>query len=281
MEIKLAESCGFCFGVKRAIRLAESNPNSVVIGELIHNRREIDRLSQNFGVRTAASAEEINGGDRAIIRTHGIEKEAKAKLLTITDDIIDATCPYVTKPQKIAETMSQKGYQIVIFGDRKHPEVKAVLSYADKSAAVVADASELETINIGDRVALISQTTKSIAAFGEVAAALIARTSEARVFNTICNATYDNQEATRKLAKEADIMIVIGGKNSSNTKQLHAIALKYCADSYLIEESSELRREWFSGKRLCGVSAGASTPDWIIEEATKSIAQFELLAGLD
>jgi 4-hydroxy-3-methylbut-2-enyl diphosphate reductase len=123
LELRLADSCGFCFGVKRAIRLAENNPDSVVIGELIHNRREIDRLNQNFGVRAAASLDELRGGERAIIRTHGIEKEAKARLLTITDDIIDATCPYVTKPQKIAETMSREGYQTIIFGDRKHPVV--------------------------------------------------------------------------------------------------------------------------------------------------------------
>ncbi|MDR1451586.1 MAG: 4-hydroxy-3-methylbut-2-enyl diphosphate reductase [Helicobacteraceae bacterium] len=274
MLIKLAKSCGFCFGVKRAIRLAENNPDSIVIGELIHNSREIDRLNRNFGVRSADNLDKLKKGDRAIIRTHGIEKDAKAKLLTIADDIIDATCPYVTKPQKIAEAMSDEGYQTIIFGDGSHPEVKGVLSYADENAAVVADASELDRVTIRDRAALISQTTKSIAAFGEVAAALIAKTSETRVFNTICNATYDNQEATRKLAKEADVMIVIGGKNSSNTKQLHSIALQYCADSYLIEDGDELRREWFANKRLCGVSAGASTPDWIIEEATKAIEAF-------
>jgi 4-hydroxy-3-methylbut-2-enyl diphosphate reductase len=274
LRIKLASSCGFCFGVKRAIKLAESNPNSVVIGELIHNSREIDRLDKNFGIRSAQSIDELNDGDRAIIRTHGIEKTAKERLPKIAADIIDATCPYVTKPQKIAEAMSQEGYQAIIFGDSKHPEVKAVLSYADQNAAVVASVEELDRTALSDRVALISQTTKSIAAFSEVAAALIAKVKEARVFNTICNATYDNQEATRTLASEADIMIVIGGKNSSNTKQLHAIALKYCADSYLIEDGDELRGEWFKGKRLCGVSAGASTPDWIIEEATKKIEAF-------
>ncbi|MDR2151968.1 MAG: 4-hydroxy-3-methylbut-2-enyl diphosphate reductase [Helicobacteraceae bacterium] len=281
MKVKLAESCGFCFGVKRAIRLAENNSGAIVIGELIHNRREIERLDKNFGVRSAESLDGIKRGDRAIIRTHGIEKEARAELLAIAADVIDATCPYVTKPQKIAESTSEEGYQTVIFGDKKHPEVKGVLSYASKDAIVVANAGEIQGAALRDRVALISQTTKSIAAFGEVAAALIAKTSELRVFNTICNATYDNQEATRKLAKEADIMIVIGGKNSSNTKQLHAIALQYCADSYLIESGEELRREWFADKRLCGISAGASTPDWIIEEATKAIGAFELLAGLD
>jgi 4-hydroxy-3-methylbut-2-enyl diphosphate reductase len=274
LQIKLASSCGFCFGVKRAIRLAEGAPNSIVIGELIHNRREIERLEKNFGVRLTNNIDEIGKSDAAIIRTHGVEKEAKAKLLATAGAIIDATCPYVTKPQKIAEAMSAEGYQVVIFGDRTHPEVKGVLSYADKNAAVAANPAELEDIALADRVALISQTTKSIASFNEVAVALIAQTKELRVFNTICNATYDNQEATRELAKEVDIMVIIGGKNSSNTKQLYAIAAELCADSFLVEDAVELRREWFKNKSLCGVSAGASTPDWIIEEALKTIEAF-------
>jgi 4-hydroxy-3-methylbut-2-enyl diphosphate reductase len=274
LRTKLAASCGFCFGVKRAIRLAENNPNSIVIGELIHNRREIERLEKNYGVRLAKDVVGLAKGDKAIIRTHGIEKEARSRLLEIAGDVIDATCPYVTNLQKIAEARSADGYQTIIFGDREHPEVKAVLSYAGENAAIVATPLELEKMKIADRVALVSQTTKSIAAFNEVASALIRKTSELRVFNTICNATLENQEATQNLAKEADIMVVVGGKNSSNTKQLHAISLVSCPDSYLVEDASELRSEWFEKKRLCGISAGASTPDWIIEEAVKIIETF-------
>ncbi|GHV03996.1 4-hydroxy-3-methylbut-2-enyl diphosphate reductase [Campylobacterota bacterium] len=274
MQIKLADSCGFCFGVKRAIRLAESNRDSITMGELIHNHRETERLREGFGVRIANSICEIASNSRVIIRTHGIERETRAKLGEITQDIIDATCPYVTKPQKIAETMSGEGYFVVIYGDRMHPEVKGVLSYAGERAAVVADAKELLSIKTGDRVALISQTTKAISSFNLIASALLERVSELRIFKTICNATFENQEATRNLAKEVDMMIIVGGKNSSNTKQLYTIAKEVCSQSYLIEDATELQAQWFSGKSVCGISAGASTPDWIINEVIKKAKDF-------
>ncbi|MDR3347653.1 MAG: 4-hydroxy-3-methylbut-2-enyl diphosphate reductase [Helicobacteraceae bacterium] len=274
MKVKLAESCGFCFGVKRAIALAERNPNATTFGELIHNSRETERLNLRYGVKIAESLESIAQNSRVIIRTHGIEKDTKIALQQITDDIIDATCPYVTKPQTIAETISAKGYQVVIFGDKKHPEVKGVLSYAGAGAIVVADVDELCHESIADRVALISQTTKSSKPFALIAASLIDRCKEVRVFNTICNATFRNQDATRKLSNEVDMMIIVGGKNSSNTKQLFAIAKSVCENSYLIEDAQELDSVWFEGKAVCGISAGASTPDWIINEVIDKAKAF-------
>lgn len=271
MEIKLAENYGFCFGVKRAIKLAEQNTNAVTLGPLIHNPKEIERLEKNFSVVVNEDINQLKAGGKAIIRTHGIEKESFNKLKTITDNIIDATCPFVTKPQEIVEQMSREGYQIVILGDSKHPEVKGVRSYAENGADVVEGLEQLKELPLKAKVALVSQTTKNVEVFKEIASYLVASTKEVRVFNTICNATFDNQSAARKLSAEADVMLIVGGKNSANTKQLHAIALEKCPDSYLIEDSNDLDMSWFEGKRLCGVTAGASTPDWIIEEVVERI----------
>ena len=272
MDIKIAASCGFCFGVKRAIRLAEENAGALTLGELIHNKKETSRLESDYSVHIANNLDEIDASRPVIIRTHGIEKETKAQLLQKTARVIDATCPYVTKPQEIAAKMSQEGYTVVIFGDKEHPEVKGVRSYAD-GALVVSEPSELVGVRLESHVALISQTTKTLAAFRRLADYLIERVKEVRVFNTICNATFDNQEATRTLAGEVQMMIVIGGKNSSNTKQLYAIAKQICDESYLVEDASELEQSWFAGKKLCGISAGASTPDWIIREVQDAITR--------
>lgn len=271
MEIKLAENYGFCFGVKRAIKLAEQNSNAVTLGPLIHNPKEIDRLEKNFSVKVNDDISAVKQGGKAIIRTHGIEKKDFEKLKETTADIIDATCPFVTKPQEIVEKMSKSGYQIVIFGDSNHPEVKGVRSYAEHGAEVVADLSEVKKLTLRGKIALVSQTTKNVEVFKEIAAFLAANTKEVRIFNTICNATFDNQDAARKLSNEADIMLIVGGKNSANTKQLHAIALEKCPSSYLIEDKNDLDLSWFEGKKLCGVTAGASTPDWIIDEVINAV----------
>lgn len=273
MEIRLAESYGFCFGVKRAIKIAEETRNSLTLGPLIHNSKEIERLGKNFNVHVEDDIKKITSGQSVIIRTHGVPKSDLARLKDEGVNIIDATCPFVTKPQQIVEEMSNKGYSIVIFGDANHPEIKGVMSYA-ANPVVVLDANELVGKRLGERVAVVSQTTRNPEEFLRIVNFLIVRHKEVRVFNTICNATFDNQDAARELSKEADVMIVVGGKNSSNTKQLLAICQENCKDSYLIEGEDELQRGWFEGKRLCGVTAGASTPDWIIAQVVAKIREY-------
>lgn len=274
LEVKLAKNYGFCFGVKRAIELAEKKPNGITLGPLIHNDKEINRLKEKFNVVVNENIQEIPKNAEVIIRTHGIPKQDLQKLKEKTNNITDATCPYVTKPQKICENMSAKGYQIVIFGDMKHPEVKGVMSYCDNEPLVVEDLESLKKAKLRDKVALVSQTTKNINLFLEIANYLISRCSECRVFNTICNATFDNQDSARNLAKEVDVMVIVGGKNSSNTKQLYNISKEYCKDCYLIEDFSELDSKWFLGKQLCGVTAGASTPNWIIDKVVNTIKSY-------
>lgn len=271
MKIELAESYGFCFGVKRAIKIAEENRNSATYGPLIHNANEIDRLKNHFNVALSENLDSFHAGDTAVIRTHGIPKQELSTLNERQVNVVDATCPYVTKPQQIVEEMSEQGYDIVIFGDEAHPEIKGVKSYAVGNVFVVNSPDEIHALKLREKVATVAQTTRKIEEYQQIVGKLMAKHKEVRVFNTICNATFDNQDAVRDLAQKADVMIIIGGKNSSNTKQLHSIAKEYCSDSYHIESKDDLKNEWFRNKQFCGISAGASTPDWIIDDVVMAI----------
>jgi len=276
MKIELAKSYGFCFGVKRAIKIAEENPGSATLGPLIHNNMEIARLKKDFNVSLVESLEDVKPGSATVIRTHGIPKNDLKELREKNTKVIDATCPFVTKPQQIVEEMSNEGYDIVIFGDKNHPEIKGVMSYATGPVYAVLSIEELEKIHLRERVSLIAQTTRKIEEYNKIVNWLVPRHKEVRVFNTICNATFENQDAAKELAKRADVMVVIGGKQSSNTKQLYSICKNCCPDSYHIESKDELQKEWFDGKQLCGVTAGASTPEWIIEEIIGKIREFKV-----
>ena len=276
MEIRLAKSYGFCFGVKRAIKIAENSKDASTIGPLIHNNEEIKRLKENFNVDTLENASQADGVKKAIIRTHGITKSDLKTLNNSGTEVIDATCPYVTKPQEICEQMSQEGYDIVIFGDSNHPEVKGVQSYAIHGAKVINCVEDLNNIRLNNKIAIVAQTTRKVEEFLKIVSYLTINYKEVRVFNTICNATFENQDAAKELSKEADIMVVIGGKNSSNTKQLFSIAKENCEESFLIENEKELEKEWFENKNLCGITAGASTPDWIIEKVIGKISKIKV-----
>lgn len=276
MRIQLAESYGFCYGVKRAIDIAEKHKNSLTYGPLIHNKDEINRLKDGFNIGLAEGIEDIKQNDTVVIRTHGIPKDELKLLKEQENKVIDATCPYVTKPQQIVEEMSGSGYSVVIFGDKKHPEIKGVFSYAEgEQAFIVLDEVELDKLPLRNKVAVVAQTTRKPEDFLKIVNALILKHKEVRVFNTICNATFENQDAASDLAKDADVMIVIGGKHSSNTKQLHSISSQFCHNSYLIENESELSIKWFKNKKLCGISAGASTPDWIVQNVIEKIKKIK------
>lgn len=278
MKVKLASNYGFCFGVKRAIKIAEDYKNSSTMGPLIHNQDEINRLKNDFNVGLYTNLDDVKDNDTVIIRTHGIPKNDLKNLRAQNAKIINATCPFVTTPQQIVKKMSAEGYSVLIFGDSDHPEVKGVQSYAEfqDDVYIVLEPSDLENIIFkNNKIATVAQTTKKKEKYLEIVNYLILKNKEVRVFNTICDATFENQDAARELSKEVDIMIVIGGKNSSNTKQLHSICLENCKDSYLIENENELNNTWFKNKKLCGVTAGASTPDWIIQQVIDKIESNE------
>ena len=277
MEVKLASNYGFCFGVKRAIKSAEDYKNSATMGPLIHNQDEINRLKNDYNVGLYSSLSDVKDNDTVIIRTHGIPKNELKNLRAQNAKIINATCPFVTTPQQIVKKMTKEGYSILIFGDAEHPEVKGVASYGEDPTDVhiIMEPLDLENVTFKqNKIATVAQTTKKKEKYLEIVNTLILKNKEVRVFNTICDATFENQDAARELSKEVDVMIVIGGKNSSNTKQLHSICLENCPDSYLIENESELDFTWFNNKKLCGITAGASTPDWIIQQVVDKIKTF-------
>ena len=274
MKVKLASNYGFCFGVKRAIKIAEDYKNSSTMGPLIHNQDEINRLRNDFNVGLYTNLSDVKDSDTVIIRTHGIPKDDLKNLRAQKAKIINATCHFVTTPQQIVKKMSKEGYSILIFGDADHPEVKGVQSYGEdqNDVHIILEPSDIDSLNFrNNKIATVAQTTKKKEKYLEIVNALILKNKEVRVFNTICDATFENQDAARDLSKEVDVMIVIGGKNSSNTKQLHSICLENCADSYLIENETELENAWFLNKKLCGITAGASTPDWIIQQVVKNV----------
>ena len=270
MIIKKAKSYGFCFGVKRAVEIAESSQNAVTLGPLIHNPLEIDRLKRDFNVGYIDDISEIDT-KKVIVRTHGIPRDKLEKLQKMEVEVIDATCPFVKKPQEIVEKMSKEGYDIVIFGDENHPEIKGVKSYSIHNRVFVTMKKEdLKNIKLKEKIATVAQTTKKMKEYLDLVNYLVKNYKEVRVFNTICNATFENQDAVRELAKEVDIIIVIGGKNSSNTKQLFNIANE-SSEAYLVENEDEINPEWFKNKRKCGISAGASTPEWLVEKIISKI----------
>ena len=277
MKIKLASNYGFCFGVKRAIKIAEDYKNSSTMGPLIHNQDEINRLQNDFNVGLYTKLSDVKDNDTVIIRTHGIPKDDLKNLRLQKAKIINATCPFVTTPQQIVKKMSKEGYSILIFGDAEHPEVKGVQSYGEDQddVHIILEPSEIKDLIFkNNKIATVAQTTKKKEKYLEIVNALVLKNKEVRVFNTICDATFENQDAARDLSKEVDVMIVIGGKNSSNTKQLHSICLENCTNSYLIENDTELDSSWFVNKKLCGITAGASTPDWIIQQVMGKIESF-------
>ncbi|MAD41931.1 MAG: 4-hydroxy-3-methylbut-2-enyl diphosphate reductase [Arcobacter sp.] len=277
MKVKLASNYGFCFGVKRAIKIAESYENSATMGPLIHNQDEINRLKNDYNVGLYKNLKEVKDNDTIIIRTHGIPKNDLKNLKAQNAKVINATCPFVTTPQQIVKKMSKEEYSILIFGDADHPEVKGVQSYGEdqEDVHIVLEPSDLNKIKFKySKIATVAQTTKKKEKYLEIVNTLVLKNKEVRVFNTICDATFENQDAARELSDEVDVMIVIGGKNSSNTKQLHSICKENCEDSYLIENENDLDSKWFENKKLCGITAGASTPDWIIQQVVNSVESY-------
>mgnify|MGYP003417190601 FL=1 len=278
MKIELASSYGFCFGVKRAIEIAQKYENSATMGPLIHNEDEINRLKKDFNVGLYSQLSDVKPDDTVIIRTHGIPKNDLKELKKGVKKVINATCPFVTTPQNIVKNMSKEGYSILIFGDIEHPEVKGVKSYASDldDVHIILSVHDLKNIKFkNNKIACVAQTTKKKETYLEIINELILKNKEVRVFNTICDATFENQDAARDISRKADIMIVIGGKSSSNTKQLHSICLENCPNSYLIENEQELEISWFKDKKFCGITAGASTPDWVIQKVCDKIKGFK------
>lgn len=268
MKILLAKEMGFCYGVKRAIQIAENKGKegtpAVTLGPIIHNPQVVASL-EDQGVGHVQDLDEIREG-AVIIRSHGVGPSCYNKASEKNLEIIDATCPFVKRAQQEAHRLVKEGKQVIIFGEKNHPEVQSIAQWALGKAFVAEGLADLSEIPVADHVAIVSQTTFSQSLFQQMLAAVQAKASQVEVQKTICNATAERQNAVLELTKQVDVVIVIGGKNSGNTRRLAELSKQQGKTTYHIETSAELRREWFAPSMTVGVTAGASTPDWIIEE---------------
>lgn len=281
VEITISPNGGACFGVVRAIKLGQqaaskgsSNSTSVYsFGAIVHNPKTIREL-ESQGVKTVEEASQVESGT-VILRSHGVRQEIEKDFKSRGIQVVDATCPLVKKPQKIAASLGARGYFLVLVGDANHPEVKGVLSYFGKENYLVTyKLEELSKIPAGiEKVGVVAQTTIEVSVLNQIIEACQKRFREVAVYNTICDATSIRQEEAEALAKKADILVVVGGKNSSNTNKLVKICQRFQPDTYLIEELPELEPHWFKGKKKIGVTGGASTPQEYVDAVGERIAE--------
>ncbi len=284
MEIIVARRAGFCFGVKRAVDIAferseKKTEGLYTFGPIIHNPQVIERLCQ----RGVIPIDDIYRDDikTLIIRTHGIPLNLLEEASKRGYEIIDATCPFVKKAQNYAKLLRDEGYQVIILGDKEHPEVKGLMSFAGDDAIVI-NGREItpEFLNgLKRRVGVIVQTTQPVDNLRRLVGMLIEDTKELKVYNTICNSTALRLKETEDLARRVDIMIVVGGRNSANTTQLANLCRSIPIRTYHIEMAEELREEWFRGVERVGITAGASTPEWIILEVERKIKDIGGIEG--
>jgi small subunit ribosomal protein S1 len=273
MEIFLADKAGFCFGVKRAINTAYEAAGKGRIycfGPLIHNPQEVERL-RRAGIETLDDFSMLQPGDTLVIRSHGVPPHVLAEARDRDLMVIDLTCPFVGKAQRDAEALSKDGYQVIVVGEKKHPEVQSILGHAGEDAIVLETVEDLDGMNLRSRLGVVAQTTQSYSNFSEIVLKLLRISKELKVFNTICSSTKERQEAARVLARQVDVMLVVGGRNSANTTRLASLCRQEGKPTYHIEVADEIRPEWLEGITSIGVTAGASTPDWVVESVLEKL----------
>jgi (E)-4-hydroxy-3-methyl-but-2-enyl pyrophosphate reductase len=276
MKVLVAEKCGFCHGVRNAISVAEKTLTNqkdrspvYSLGPIIHNSDEVERLAK-IGLKTVDDVEQIRSGT-VLIRSHGAAPEQIAALREKGLDIVDATCVLVKKVQHIARELESEGYEVVIIGDEDHPEVQAVMGCA-MNVVVIADEGDLRKLPHNARLGIVCQTTQSPEHFSRVLGS-IGRTdfNELKVMNTLCREAIKRQESAVQLCMQVDIMFVLGGLKSANTRQLAELCKKYNKQTFHLQNWNELDKNTVFGKNIAGVTAGASTPDWIIDEFVKKL----------
>lgn len=273
MKIVLGESAGFCFGVKRATNMAfaateQHRPRICSLGPIIHSPQLVKRLEEQ-GVEVVRRVEDIHGG-AVIIRSHGVTAEEMEEIYARRFEVVDATCPFVKKAQEYAGLLSHEGYTLVLVGEREHPEVRGIVSYArDGEVYVVSGRAEAEELPSRKRIGVVAQTTQSYDNLREVIDVCLGKSQELRVYNTICDATSVRQDEARAIAGRVDLMLVIGGFNSANTTRLAHICRDIQPRTHHIETAGEIEPEWFEGVNAVGITAGASTPQWIIDEVVQ------------
>ncbi len=279
MEVIVAEHAGFCFGVTKAVetvyeQIEKDKKNIYTFGPIIHNEIVVGDL-QKKGVRVIEDVSELAGitDGIVVIRSHGVTKEIHKKLMDTGLEIIDATCPFVKRIHRIVDEESKKGKSIIVVGSSTHPEVEGIVSYAQGPVYVVESPKEAADFD-GDKeteYVIVSQTTFNMNKFKETIEIFNNNSYNINIVNTICNATDERQSEAEEIAAKADVMIVIGGAHSSNSRKLYEICAARCSRTYFIQTLDDLKLEIPEGANLVGITAGASTPKNIIEEVQKHV----------
>ena len=280
MRVLVAEKCGFCPGVRHAIHtaekvLAQAPPREPVycLGPIIHNEDVVERLA-GAGLRTVASVGEIDSGT-VLIRSHGVAPRELERLRRKGLQIVDATCVLVKRVQQIAQQLEEEGYEVVIIGEENHPEVQGVMGCV-KNVVVVAEEKDLHRLPSDGRWGIVCQTTQSPENFGRMLGAIgQAGFRELKVINTLCKEAVKRQESAIALCRKVDIMFVLGGLHSANTRRLAELCRDHNRQTFHLQNWDELDKDILSGKNIAGVTAGASTPSWVIDEFVKRLEAFD------
>jgi len=276
VDIYIADHAGFCFGVERAVSLVEdtskNNSGVFTLGPIIHNPQIVKSLADK-GVCVCSDSDELEKGNTVVIRSHGVTKDTYGKLSEKDVSVVDATCPFVKKAQSSAKKLGENGSTVVVYGEKDHPEVKSIVSFIDSDYEIVSDEHEAENLPFREKYALVAQTTQNSESFDKIAEILKTRCEKLTITNTICNATTLRQASAIELAKKVDKMIVIGGKNSGNTTRLYEICKRICPETYHIETKDELRNKIFEDNGKVGITAGASTPGYLVEEVIEFLKE--------
>jgi len=278
MRVLMASHSGFCSGVKRACKIAEEAAGLVgswyTLGPLVHNESVVEHFKK-MGITPVDHLDQISQPAGIIIRSHGVAPDIIQEARDRDLKIMDATCPLVRKVHEIVQSLAEEGYDVVIFGDSSHPEVQGIIGWCKGQASVVSDTGDIENLEISSRMGIVSQTTKDEKEYFEVVKELAAAAGELRVYNTICSATHKRQNSALELCQQADLMIVVGGEFSSNTTTLFKECLNTGVRTYLVKNAADICPRWLEGVSTAGITAGASTPDWIIKEVLCRMTEFE------
>ena len=275
MEVILAKTAGFCFGVKRAVDTVykeAGKKNVYTYGPIIHNSEVVNDLKKK-GVEVINSREELEALEEGtvIIRSHGVAREIYDLIHEKGLELVDATCPFVRKIHKIVEKAGNDGDQVIIVGSEHHPEVQGIKGWCTGEVHIISDAEQFEGIDLNKPTTLVSQTTFNYKKFKDIVDIFSKKSYDIDVMNTICNATEERQTEAGTIARQSDAMLVIGGKHSSNTQKLYEICSKECPNTYFIQTLDDLNLELFQSFRSVGITAGASTPNNIIKEVQANV----------